>query len=135
MRAKNQRLESKMEKSKSTVSDVGDTIRNTIAGMENALSWRDGAGNAIGKLRCIERLFHLEDEIENTQQEWGNLEGVKNAADLRNKGELVHPQKENVREKESPKSRVKKLEKEIEKGGFKGLIIDRTKTHGGLILK
>ena len=60
---KNQRLESKMGKSKTIVSDMRDTIRNTLVGMANALSGSEGAKIDTGKLRDVGRLFHLDDEV------------------------------------------------------------------------
>ena len=73
-KTKNQRLESKMGKSKTTVSDVGDTIRNTFVRMANALSGSEGAKIDAWKLRDVGRLFHLEDEVGIAQIELGDLE-------------------------------------------------------------
>ena len=46
------------------------------------------------KLKEIEMLFQLEDDFESTQKECGNLENLKNVADLGKEGELVQLQKE-----------------------------------------
>ena len=49
-KSKNQRLGSKMEKSKAIISDMEDTIRNTFVGMANALSGSEGATINTGRL-------------------------------------------------------------------------------------
>ena len=84
-KTKNPRLWSKMGKFKAIVADMQDTIRNTFAGMANALSGSDGKIDAV-KLRGVGRLFHLDGEVEIAQKELCDLGNIKNAADLCGKG-------------------------------------------------
>ena len=51
-KTKNRRLEGETGQSKAIVSDMKDTIRNTLAGMANALSGSKGAEIDAEKLRA-----------------------------------------------------------------------------------
>ena len=122
-----QRLASKMGESKTIISDMKDTIRNTSARIVNALSGSEMGKIPVVKLRDVEKLFHLKGEAEITQNELGDLENRKIVANLGGRG-IVQLQEDKEKEKKELNSRIKKLKKEIEKIDFKGPIIDRSRT-------
>ena len=69
-KAKNRRLGREIGKSKTIVSDVGDSVRNTSVRMAHALSGSEGAKLEVGQLRDVERLFYLEDERKPHKKSW-----------------------------------------------------------------
>ena len=75
-------------------------------------------------------LFHLDGEVEIAQKESGGLENRRIAADLSQKKKIIQLRKE--KDKKFPNFRIKKLEKEIRKGDFRGLIIGRSEIKMGL---
>ena len=79
------------------------------------------------KLRGVERLFHLEDEVEIAKRV-GRLRKEQKCGRLRRSGKDSLTAEGKEKEKKYLNFRIKKMEKEITQGDFKGLIIDRSQT-------
>ena len=69
-----------MEKYKSIISEMRNTIRNTFVRAVNVFPWREMDKISAGQLRGGEKLHHLEDEAGTTQKELADLENRKIAA-------------------------------------------------------
>ena len=57
METKNQRLMSQMGKFKAIISDMGDTIPNSLLRVENTISGCPGNRSDFGNLKGIEKCF------------------------------------------------------------------------------
>ena len=79
-------------------------------------------------MRDVGRLLHLEDEVEIAQKEISDLGNRKIVAYLGGEEKIFQLHEEKEKEKEDLNFRTEKMEKEIGKGDFKGLITDRSKT-------
>ena len=80
----------------------------------------------------IERLFQIEGDFESSQKECERLENIKNVAGFEKETTQFNFKR---KRKKNLQNRINKLEKEIEKGEFDGLIIDRSKPQGELTRK
>ena len=69
-----------------------------FAGMANALSGSEGGEIDTAKLRDVERLIHLEDEVEIKQKELGDLEHIEIVDDLSKKEKVIQLQKAKKRQ-------------------------------------
>ena len=115
-KSKNRRLMSQMGKSEAIISDMGDTIRNSLLRAADTISGCYGNQNDFENLKEIGKLFHLEGDFGNTQKECGNLENLKNVGDFdEEKGSSTSEGK--VREMQNLQRRIKKLQREIETWG------------------
>ena len=106
-----------------------DTIQNTFARLASALPGSEMGKIQMGELRDVERLFHLEDEAEITQNELADLANREIAENLGEKEEISQLQ-EKEKEKKEANVRILKLKQEIEKIDLGELIIDRSETPG-----
>ena len=75
-------------------------------------------------------MIHLEGDFENLQKACANLENLKNGVGFDKEG-IFQLLKEKGQDIKNPPCRIKKL-KEIEKGEFAWLIIDRSKSQQGI---
>ena len=96
-KTKNRMLGSKMGELKTTVSDVKDSILNNFASVANALSGSEGVKLEVGKLRDVERLFHLEAQKKSHRKSWEIWGNRKTAADLGEKEKIAQLQEEKKR--------------------------------------
>ena len=81
----------------------------------------------LWNLRGIEKLYNLEGDFEDRQNEWGDLKSLKNVADFEGEWDMS-TSKGKEQEMENSQCKIKKLKKEIEKGEFGRLIICRSES-------
>ena len=116
-----------MGKSNAIISAMEDTVRKSLLRVADPISGCSGGQNDFGNLEEIGKLFHLEGDFENSQKACDNPEKYQKCGRFRLRRGYSTTYEGKGKEMKNLQGRPNQLEKEIEQGEFKGLIIDWSK--------
>ena len=126
---KTRRTQGEMNRFKTIISEMRNTIQNTFVKMVNVLSRIDVGQITAGKLRGVGKLYNLEEETEIAQKE--RKKGIGKLGETGKERRIRRNKMQEMEENggKNSKLKIKKLRKEIEKKDMEELIIDRPKSN------